>query len=90
MRIRMTEPRTSQVDGVNLSVFHPGHIYEVDASIATFLIVSGVAEPCDEQSPALVVSTNEVMVGVFVGAAPPIADVSDDWEDDGPTPDSAA
>ena len=39
MRIRMIEPRGTTIDGVDLSIFHPGHAYEVDPSIATYLIV---------------------------------------------------
>ena len=81
MRIRVIEPRRTTIDGVDLSVFHPGQAYEVDPSIATYLIVSGVAEPCSADSPALVVRTKEVMVGVFRGRAA-TAEVADDWEDD--------
>ncbi len=52
------------------------HIYEVDPTIATYLIVSGVAEPCGDGSPALVVRTDEVMVSVFASRRA-IADVAD-------------
>ena len=82
MRIRMIEPRRTRIDGVDLSVFHPGHAYEVDPSIATYLIVSGVAEQCSEDAPALVIRTSEVMGGVFAGGAAGVADVADDREDD--------
>ena len=82
MRIRMIEPRRTTIDGVDLSIFHPGHAYEVDPSIATYLIVSGVAEPCSDDAPALVIRTSEVMVGVFAGGAAAAADVADDREDD--------
>jgi hypothetical protein len=81
MRIRMIEPRRSHIDGVDLSPFRPGHAYEVDPSIATYLIVSGVAEPCTDDAPALVIRTSEVMVGVFAGSGVK-SDVADDWEDD--------
>jgi hypothetical protein len=81
MRIRMIEPRRAHVDGVDLSVFQTGHAYEVDPSIATYLIVSGVAEPCSEAAPALVVRTDEVMVSVFAHATA-AAEVADDWEED--------
>jgi hypothetical protein len=80
MRIRMVEPRAS-VDGVDLSVFQGGRVYEVDPSIATYLVVSGVAEPCAGNSPALVIRTDEVMVGVFLGARP-VADVACDREEE--------
>ena len=80
MRIRMIEPRRPNIEGVDLSVFQTGHAYEVDPSIATYLIVSGVAEPCTEDAPALVVRTSEVMVGVFAGSVR--SDVADESEDD--------
>lgn len=82
MRIRMIEPRQPTIDGVDLSMFHPGQAYEVDPSVASYLITSGVAEPCSNDSPALVVRTSEVAVGVFRGGAAIAADVADDWEDD--------
>jgi hypothetical protein len=80
MRIRIVEPRVASVDGVDLSVFQGGHVYEVDPTIATYLIVSGVAEPCADGSPALVVQSTEVMVSVFPGPRV-VSDVADDWED---------
>lgn len=79
MRIRIVEPRVATVDGVDLSVFQGGHIYEVDPTIATYLIVSGVAEPCGDTSPALVVRTDEMMVSVFASRRA-ISDVADDWD----------
>jgi hypothetical protein len=82
MRIRIIEPRVASVDGVDLSVFHGGQVYEVEPTIATYLIVSGVAEPGPEDSPALVIRSDEVMVAVFASAGRVISDVADDWEDD--------
>jgi hypothetical protein len=83
MRIRIVEPRAARIDGVDLTVFHRDHVYEVDPSIATYLVVSGVAERCNDGAPALVVRTDEVMVGVFAGAQTR-SDVADNWEEDGP------
>ena len=82
MRIKMIATHLSRLDGVDVSMFQPGHAYEVDPSIATYLIVSGVAEPCSNDAPALVVRTSEVVVGVFGGTGAAIAEVADDWEDD--------
>jgi hypothetical protein len=79
MRIRIVEPRTTSVAGVDLSAFQSGHVYEVEPTVATYLVVSGVAEPCANGAPALVIRTDEVMVGVFAGAPYP-PDVADDWE----------
>jgi hypothetical protein len=89
MRIRILQPRTARIDGIDLSMFHPGHVYEVESSVATYLIVSGVAEPTAQDAPALVVRSDEVMVPVCVGAVAPVAEVADDWDDDRP-PEPAA
>ena len=89
MRIRILEPRTAQIDGVDLSAFHPGHNYEVDPSTATYLIVTGVAEPGEVDSPALVVRTTEEIVAVCAAGMGPVAEVADDWED-GLPPEPAA
>jgi hypothetical protein len=84
----MLHPRTTKIDGVDLSMFNPGQVYEVEPSVATYLIVSGVAEPSTQEAPALVVRSDEVIVPVCVGLGP-VADVADDWEEDTP-PEPAA
>ena len=89
MRIKMIDAGVARVDGVDLSLFQPGHSYEVDPSIATYLIVSGVAEPCSSETPALVVRTTEVIVGVFGPAGVAVAEVADDWQDDDDGPGAA-
>jgi hypothetical protein len=81
MRIRIVEPRVAAIDGVDLSAFHSGQVYEIDPTVATYLIVSGIAEPCGACSPALVVRTNEVMVGVCAGANHVLSDIADEWEE---------
>jgi hypothetical protein len=43
------------VDGVPLDKLVPGRIYDVNASIGTFLIVSGWAAPVADTSPAQLV-----------------------------------
>ena len=90
MRIRMLQPRTTKIDGIDLSMFHPDHVYEVEPSVAMYLIVSGVAEPSSADAPALVVRSDEVMVPVCVGPIGPVADVADDWEEDSQPPEPAA
>jgi hypothetical protein len=84
MRIRILEPRTAEIDGMDLSVYHAGYNYEVDSSTAAYLIGSGVAEPGAGDSPALVVPTTEVMVGVCAGGMGPVSEVADDWDEDLP------
>jgi hypothetical protein len=82
MRIRILEPRTAEIDGLDLSAYHPGYNYEVDPSTAAYLIVSGVAEPGAGDSPALVVPTTEVMV--CAGDMGPVSEVADEWDEDLP------
>ena len=89
MRIRILEPRTAQVDGVDLSAFQPGRNYEVEPSTAAYLIVTGVAEPGAADSPALVVRTAEEMVSVCSAGMGSVGEVADDWEN-GLPPEPAA
>jgi hypothetical protein len=88
MRVRVLHSGTSEHESIDLSAFRPGRIYEVEPFVATYLVVSGLAEPCDGTSPALVVCAEDVTgVGVFVGPTPcaAVADDSDDVDGDKPT-----
>lgn len=83
MRIRMTSARNGTIDGVNLDVFQVGHTYDVDQSIASYLIVTGAAEPA-EGEPALVVrgGGSEVFVSMAPDLRPDMAaDVLSDPDD---------
>jgi hypothetical protein len=75
MRIRITKSRTGVIDGVNLNVFHEGHNYEVDQSIASYLIVTGSAEPTFENTPSLVVcgAGREVLYSMVPATLPELA-----------------
>ena len=55
MRIRIVRRPQGAVDGVDLNRFELGAIYDVNASIATYLMVGGHAEPVADTSPARVV-----------------------------------
>ena len=55
MRIRIVRRPRGQVDGVDLNRFQPGALYDVNASIATYLMVGGYAEPVADTSPSPVV-----------------------------------
>lgn len=82
MRIRITRARHGSIDGVNLRVFHEGHTYEVEPSIASYLIVTGSAEAAYEGEPALVVRGRgrEVCLSMVPALVPDIAHE----EEDGP------
>jgi len=58
MRIRIVRRPAGQVDGVDLHRFEVGAVYDVDASIATYLMVGGHAEPVSNSAPPRVVPSN--------------------------------
>src|SRR6188768_416035 len=55
VRIRIVKQPTGEVDGVELWRLIEGRTYDIDASLATLLIVSQWAEPVAGEAPALVV-----------------------------------
>ena len=54
MQIRIVRRPHGQVDGVDLNRFELGALYDLNVSIATYLMVGGYAEPADP-TPARVV-----------------------------------
>jgi hypothetical protein len=55
MRIRIVRRPRGEVDGVDLNHFEKGVVYDVTASIGTYLMVGGHAEPVADTRPARVV-----------------------------------
>jgi hypothetical protein len=60
MRVRITRRRPGEVDGVNLSAFEVGSVYDVSPSLATYLVMTGSADPVVDERPALVVPVEDV------------------------------
>jgi hypothetical protein len=61
MRLRIIQaPRSSCIDGVELSRFMVGHQYEVGNTFGALLLAEGWAEPVDDPAPALVISLREL------------------------------
>lgn len=57
MRVRITRRRPGEVDGVDLSSFEVGSMYDVSASLATYLIMTGSADPVvDEDAEQKIVA----------------------------------
>jgi hypothetical protein len=63
MRVRITHRRPGEVDGVDLSTFEVGLMYDVSPSLATYLIMTGTADPVVDERPALVVPVDEIPHG---------------------------
>jgi hypothetical protein len=58
MRVRITRRPEGDVDGFPLSGFSPGKIYDMNASIATYLIVMGWATAVADYPPARIIPMN--------------------------------
>ena len=69
MRVRITRRASDDVDGISLALFHVGTVYEVSATIATYLIAMDCAEPA-EDSP---IEATEIRYGFNVALPPAIA-----------------
>ena len=52
MRIRITKPQSGSLDGVPLAGFVVGQTYEVPATLASYLVTLGTAEPIMDNSQA--------------------------------------
>ena len=52
MRIRIVLRPSGRIDGVPLDRFEPGGVYDVNASIGTYLMASGYAQAVADSSPA--------------------------------------
>jgi len=56
MRIRIVRRPTGRIDGVPLDRFDPGLTYDVNASIATYLMASGYAQAVPDMTSVRVVA----------------------------------
>ena len=52
MRIRIVQRPSGRIDGVPLDRFEPGGVYDVNASIGTYLMATGYAQAVADSSPA--------------------------------------
>lgn len=60
MRVRISRAMTGEVDGIALSPFKVGHTYDMAASLATYLMVSGWATAVAETGPAMVIPLDDL------------------------------
>ena len=54
MVIRITQDLTGSIDGIHVRRFRRDEVYDVGASLARFLVASGLAAPVTDESAALV------------------------------------
>jgi hypothetical protein len=50
VQIEVIAPPCEAVDGVDLTAFHVGCVYDVDSTLAAFLVCQGWARPVEPQS----------------------------------------
>jgi hypothetical protein len=60
MRIRIIRAPKGQIDGVHLTRFEAGEVYDVNMSIGTYLMVGGYAEAVADTGPARVVPIDPI------------------------------
>jgi hypothetical protein len=54
MRVRITQPLSGSIDGIQLNRFVMGLTYDVGTTLANYLLAEGLAVPVDESTPAVV------------------------------------
>ena len=59
MRIRVVTPMKGTIDGLDLTLFHTGKVYDVSAALATYLMASGYAMPVTDERPARAIALND-------------------------------
>jgi hypothetical protein len=59
MRIRIVSVMKGDIDGIDLTKFEIGRVYDMGTSLANYLMASGYAMPVADERPALVVPLDE-------------------------------
>ena len=75
MRVRITEPLSGSIDGIQLGRFVTGVTYDVGTTLANYLLAMEVAVPAESDTSALVLSIHDVTEVLFPGHA--IAEAAD-------------
>ena len=54
MRVRITKALAGSIDGIQLSRLSQGQVYDVNTSLACYLLTEGMAEPAANDEPTAV------------------------------------
>ena len=68
MRLRITRQLDERIDGILLSAFRPGYVYEVGTTIGSYFLATGAAEPVSDDEPHIILSPDKQL---FLPCAPP-------------------
>jgi hypothetical protein len=56
MRLLITRQLQESIDGIQLSAFRAGYVYQVGPSVGNYLLAVGAAEPAADDEPYIVLS----------------------------------
>ena len=65
MRVRITRTLTGSIDGIQLSRFSKGQVYDVYTSLACYLLSEQMAEPAPNEEPTVLPVENQAKVISF-------------------------
>jgi hypothetical protein len=68
MRVRITKTLAGSIDGIQLSRLSKGHIYDVNTSLACYLLSEEMAEPAGDDEPTAVLPAENRMFDAPIGA----------------------
>ena len=61
MRVRITQTLSGSIDGIQLSRFSLGHVYDVSTTLGSYLLAEGMAEPAPSDTPTAILPVEEQM-----------------------------
>jgi hypothetical protein len=70
MRVRITRTLTGSIDGIQLSRLSKGHVYDVNTSLACYLLSEEMAEPASSDEPTSVLPVEKKLFGQPIAPRP--------------------
>lgn len=61
MRVRITKALAGSIDGIQLSRLSQGHVYDVNTSLACYLLSEQMAEPAADDEPTALLPVENKM-----------------------------
>ncbi|MET0213600.1 MAG: hypothetical protein ABW292_11380 [Vicinamibacterales bacterium] len=71
MRIRITEPLTGSIDGIQLDRFRVGQTYDMGTTLASYFMAVGAAVPVVDERPGRIVALDDEWSGALFDTVPP-------------------
>lgn len=63
VRVRITQTLSGSIDGIQLTRFSKGQVYEVSASLGAYLLAIRAAEPAADDIPPVILPLDQQMFG---------------------------